>query len=380
MSPKRTIDLNADVGEAADAEGVEAEGALLAQVTTAHIACGGHTGDDESMERTVAAALEQSVRVGAHPSYPDPAGFGRRPMAIERGELRASLNEQLRALARVCRAAGTTIESVKAHGALYEEVAKGGAIYEAFRDAVRDSYGETTALVLPSGCRATAMALRDGMVAREEGFCDRAYRPDGTLVERGDARRHPERPGGGGRAGGLPRPGCRGGGRRQRAHLVGGHAVHPRRHRRGGGDRRRGPSGHGGRGDRRGRTTACMTRSIPDGEVRPLGDRAFLIGVADPASGRALVGCSRLGWPMRAPSRWCAASPRSWCRWSTPTLELEAVLAVTEEVLAHDAPRRTVEGRGERGRMVTVPCAFDGPDLQAVATSAGCSPDEVVRS
>jgi len=184
VSPKRTIDLNADVGEAPDAEGVEAERAVLAQVTTAHVACGGHTGDDESMETTVAAALEHSVRLGAHPSYPDPAGFGRRPISIDRDELRASLNEQLHALARVCRSAGTTIESVKAHGALYEEVAKGGAIYEAFRDAVRDSYGESTAVVLPSGCRAMAMVLRDGMVACEEGFCDRAYRPDGTLVER----------------------------------------------------------------------------------------------------------------------------------------------------------------------------------------------------
>jgi UPF0271 protein len=187
VSPKRTIDLNADVGEASDAQGFEAEAALLAQVTTAHIACGGHIGDDASMETTVAAALERSVRVGAHPSYPDRAGFGRRPIAIGRDELRASLNEQLRALARVCRSAGTTIESVKAHGALYEEVAKGGAIYEDFRDAVWDNYGESAAVVLPSGCRAMAMVLRDGMVGREEGFCDRAYRPDGTLVERSAA-------------------------------------------------------------------------------------------------------------------------------------------------------------------------------------------------
>jgi UPF0271 protein len=177
--PKRTIDLSADVGEAHDAEGVEVERALLALVTTAHIACGGHAGDARSMETTVAAALEHSVRIGAHPSYPDPGGFGRRPIAIER-------NEQLRALGRVCRAAGTSVESVKAHGALYEEVAKGGAVYEDFRDALRDNYGENTAVVLPSGCRAMAMVLRDGVVASEEGFCDRAYRPDGSLVDRSE--------------------------------------------------------------------------------------------------------------------------------------------------------------------------------------------------
>ena len=87
----------------------------------------------------------------------------------------------------ICRAAGTSVASVKAHGALYEEVAKGGAIYETFRDAVRASVGEGAAMVLPSGCRAMAMVLRDGMTACEEGFCDRAYRPDGGLVDRATA-------------------------------------------------------------------------------------------------------------------------------------------------------------------------------------------------
>ena len=136
------------------------------------------------MTTTVAAALEHSVRIGAHPSYPDTAGFGRRPMDIDRGELGRSLCDQLRSLAGVCEAAGTAIESVKAHGALYEEVAKGGAIYETLRDAVRATCGAGTALVLPSGCRATAMCLRDDLVVCEEGFCDRAYRPDGGLVDR----------------------------------------------------------------------------------------------------------------------------------------------------------------------------------------------------
>ena len=187
MTPNRTIDLNADVGEASDADGIDVERTLLGLVTSVHVACGGHAGDDDSMRATVAAALEHDVRVGAHPSYPDRAGFGRQPMAIDRGELGASLSAQVGALAQVCRAAGTTVASVKAHGALYGEVAKGGAVYETFRDAVRDSVGEEVPLVLPSGCRALAMVLRDGMTAREEGFCDRAYRPDGGLVDRATA-------------------------------------------------------------------------------------------------------------------------------------------------------------------------------------------------
>jgi UPF0271 protein len=134
----------------------------------------------------VAAALAHSVQVGAHPSYPDRPGFGREPMQIDRGELAASLVEQLRSLQAVCRAADTSIATVKPHGALYEEVGKGGAIYETLRDAVHDVCGSSTPLVLPSGCRAMAMVMRDGLSAREEGFCDRAYRPDGGLVSRSE--------------------------------------------------------------------------------------------------------------------------------------------------------------------------------------------------
>jgi 5-oxoprolinase (ATP-hydrolysing) subunit A len=187
VTPNRTIDLNADVGEATDAVGVEVERTLLGLVTSAHVACGGHAGDDDSMQRTVAAALECGVRVGAHPSYPDRAGFGRQPMEIDRSALGVALTEQLRSLEQICRRNGTAVASVKAHGALYEEVAKGGAVYEAFRDAVRNTLGERPALVLPSGCRAMAMVLRDGMTGCEEGFCDRAYRPDGGLVDRSTA-------------------------------------------------------------------------------------------------------------------------------------------------------------------------------------------------
>ena len=187
MTPLRRIDLNADVGEATDEAGRDSERELLALVTTAHIACGGHAGDEASMAATVADALERSVRIGAHPSYPDREAFGRRPVEIDHTELRASLTGQLRALQGVARAARTQVESVKPHGALYEEVAKGGAVYESLRDAMREACEPGTVLVLRSGCRAMAMALRDGIEVMEEGFCDRAYRPDGGLVDRSQA-------------------------------------------------------------------------------------------------------------------------------------------------------------------------------------------------
>jgi len=186
VSPSRTIDLNADVGEATEPAGVETERGLLGLVTSAHVACGGHAGNEETMTATVAAALERGVRVGAHPSYPDTEGFGRRPMDIDRDDLRRALSGQLRALATVCAQAGTEIASVKPHGALYGEVAKGGAIYLVLRAVMAAECPPDTALVLPSGCPAMAAALRDAVPALEEGFCDRAYRSDGSLVERSE--------------------------------------------------------------------------------------------------------------------------------------------------------------------------------------------------
>ena len=154
--------------------------------------------------------LEHSVRVGAHPSYPDREGFGRRPMAIDRDELRASLNEQLRALGRVCRVGRHDASSPSRRtGRSTKRSPRAARSTRPSATRVRDNYGEDTAVVLPSGCRAMAMVaarrrggqrgglLRPGLPARR-----RPGRP-----QRG--RRRPERPGGGGRAGAQPRPAAR---------------------------------------------------------------------------------------------------------------------------------------------------------------------------
>lgn len=179
-----SVDLSADVGEATDVSGVAVERALLALVTSAHVACGGHAGDVASMRATVVAALDHGVEVGAHPSYPDRDGFGRRAMAIDGAELEASLRQQIGTLAQVCAAAGTSLRSVKAHGALYGQVALGGLALDALRFAMAATCDRTTALVLPAGSSAEGRCRADGLVVRREGFCDRAYAPDGTLVDR----------------------------------------------------------------------------------------------------------------------------------------------------------------------------------------------------
>lgn len=136
------------------------------------------------MRTTVRAAVAAGTRVGAHPSYPDRAGFGRRPVAMERGELTASLDAQITALRRVAEEEGTWLTSLKAHGALYGEVAAGGDLCALLLEVMAARCAPEVALVLPSGAAATAQVQATGRLVVHEGFADRAYRADGGLVDR----------------------------------------------------------------------------------------------------------------------------------------------------------------------------------------------------
>jgi UPF0271 protein len=184
MGAGRSIDLSADVGEATDAVGISVERDLLEVVSSVHVACGGHAGDDDSMRATVQAATDGGVAVGAHPSYPDREGFGRRLLSISMSDLEASLREQIAALVDVCGSESTSVRSVKAHGALYGEVAKGGPPLAALLAAMAAHCGRDTPLVLPARSVAVGQCRAEGIAVQEEGFCDRAYAPDGTLVDR----------------------------------------------------------------------------------------------------------------------------------------------------------------------------------------------------
>ncbi len=180
----RSIDLSADVGEATDDDGIGVEAAVLALVTTAHVACGGHVGDEASMRRTVQGALDHGVSVGAHPAYPDRTGFGRAAMTMAPEDLGRALRAQIGDLVRVGYACGTIVSSVKPHGALYADVARGGDEFAALLDAMGSECEPGTALVLPSGAAAIGAAIAAGVPVLREGFCDRAYAADGGLVSR----------------------------------------------------------------------------------------------------------------------------------------------------------------------------------------------------
>jgi UPF0271 protein len=175
----RTIDLNADVGEGSD------DRPLLDVVTTVHVACGFHAGDPAVMRRTVAAAAAAGVAVGAHPSYPDREGFGRRPMDRSPAEVADDVVYQLGALDGLARAAGATVRSVKPHGALYNRMAVDEPCARAVAAAVA-GYRSELVLVVPAGSTALAVARDEGVPVVAEAFCDRGYRADGSLVPRAE--------------------------------------------------------------------------------------------------------------------------------------------------------------------------------------------------
>jgi UPF0271 protein len=173
------VDLNADLGE-----GAPDDADLLALVSSANIACGWHAGDARLMQRTVAAALDRGVAIGAHPSYPDREHFGRREMSLSPDDVRADVTYQIGALAALVRAQGGELHHVKPHGALYNQAARDPALADAIAAAVLD-VDPSLALYGPAGSELLRAAERAGLRAVAEVFADRGYRADGSLVPRG---------------------------------------------------------------------------------------------------------------------------------------------------------------------------------------------------
>ncbi len=177
------IDLNADLGESEERATDEA---LLDLVSTAHIACGVHAGSPETMRRTVAAALGRNVRIGAHPSYPDREGFGRRELDRPVELVADDVAYQVGALQGIAQTLGGAVTSVKPHGALYHRVSLDHECARAVAQAVA-LVAPSAQLVLAAGSPGLGAARACGVWATAEGFADRRYRPDGSLVDRGEA-------------------------------------------------------------------------------------------------------------------------------------------------------------------------------------------------
>ena len=180
----RAIDLNSDLGESFGAWRMGDDDAMLGVVSSANIACGFHAGDASVMLAACTTAATNGVSVGAHVSYRDLAGFGRRAMDVPSNELYADVLYQLAALDGIARVAGTRVSYVKPHGALYNRIVSDDTQADAVAGAVADFDARLPLLGL-AGSSISRRARERGLDFVNEAFVDRGYLPDGSLVPRG---------------------------------------------------------------------------------------------------------------------------------------------------------------------------------------------------
>lgn len=177
------IDLNSDVGESFGRWELGDDAAMLALVSSANVACGFHAGDASTLRRTCEDAVRHGVTIGAQVSYRDLAGFGRRFVDMDPGELADDVVYQVGALDGIARVAGGRVRYVKPHGALYNAVVHHAEQARAVARAVRAYDDALPVLGLP-GSALLAEAEAAGLRPVAEAFADRAYTPEGTLVSR----------------------------------------------------------------------------------------------------------------------------------------------------------------------------------------------------
>lgn len=177
------IDLNSDLGESLGGWRMGDDAAMLDIVSSANVACGFHGGDPAGILETLRAAQQRGVTVGAHVSYPDLIGFGRRNMDVASSDLVAGVIYQIGALQGLARVAGTEVRYVKPHGALYNTIAQDRRQAHDVITAIR-AIDPRLVLVALAGSPLIAWARDAGLTVVAEAFADRGYTPEGALVSR----------------------------------------------------------------------------------------------------------------------------------------------------------------------------------------------------
>lgn len=173
-----SIDINCDVGE-----GVGNEAALFPMISSCNVACGGHAGDVATMQKVARLAKTFSVKVGAHPSYPDKVNFGREVMNVSSKDLKQSILGQLKDFNQILEQEKVELHHIKAHGALYNESAKNEWVAQVYLEAISD-FGQNVPIYVPFGSVVAEKAAEYGVPIYYEAFGDRNYNPDLSLVSR----------------------------------------------------------------------------------------------------------------------------------------------------------------------------------------------------
>lgn len=177
------IDLNCDMGESFGVYTLGYDEAAMPLISSANIACGFHASDPTNMLKAVQLAKRYGVAVGAHPSFPDLVGFGRRAMAASPEEIKADVLYQIGALWAICQSEGVTLQHVKPHGALYNAAEKDLTVGIAIAQAIKAVSSDLYMLCLANSAMSEA-ARQTGIRYVEEAFADRAYTHEGHLVSR----------------------------------------------------------------------------------------------------------------------------------------------------------------------------------------------------
>lgn len=178
--------LNCDMGESYGAWTMGMDESVMPLVDMANIACGFHAGDPLTLSRTISFAKQAGTRIGAHPSYPDLVGFGRRSMQCSAAEIIAMLQYQIGALQGICQAQGVAVTYVKPHGALYNDMLHDDTIFRAVLQAVATFDASLPLMVLAGADNAARQQIADEFNIKLlfEAFADRAYDDAGHLVSR----------------------------------------------------------------------------------------------------------------------------------------------------------------------------------------------------
>ena len=178
--------LNCDLGESYGYWQISADPLVMPHIDMANIACGYHAGDPQVMQQTIALAKQYQVKIGAHPSYPDRQGFGRRSMHLAHDEIESLIIYQLGALAGMCKSQSCQVSYLKPHGALYNDMMKNDDVLHAIFSAMQ-KYDPAMPLLMMAtsqNSRFKQTAKNYGIKVMFEAFADRAYDDEGFLVAR----------------------------------------------------------------------------------------------------------------------------------------------------------------------------------------------------